>query len=354
MITIDGSMGEGGGQILRTALALSIITGKPFRIINIRAKRSNPGLQPQHLASVVAAARISNARVNGAYKGSLSLTFEPSNVKCGNYSIDIGTAGSVSLVLQTLLPVLAIANCSEVMLDITGGTDVPKAPPIDYVRFVLAHNLSLMGVGINLELIRRGHYPRGGGRVRVTVKPTSRLKPINITELGELRGIWGLSHAVRLPSHVAVRQAKAAEEYLSKLGLKPSINLEYYEQGKDPHLGPGSGITLWAESTNGQRIGADSLGERGKPAEEVGKEAAASLAAVINAGAAFDDHMGDMLIPFLALAEGNSEYTVANLTSHLSTNISIVKLFLNTKIEAAGYNKKVKITINPTTTLRNH
>ncbi|WP_291999506.1 RNA 3'-terminal phosphate cyclase [Caldivirga sp.] len=347
MITIDGSMGEGGGQILRTALALSIVTGKPFKIINIRAKRSNPGLQPQHLASVMAAAKISDAKVDGAYKGSLSLTFEPGKVKCSSYSIDIGTAGSISLVLQTLLPVLAVVNCSEVTLDITGGTDVPKAPPIDYVRFVLAHNLSLMGVRVNVELIRRGHYPRGGGKVKVTVKPASRLKPVNITELGELRGIWGLSHAVRLPGHVAVRQAKAAEDYLSKLGLKPNISLEYYEQGKDPHLGPGSGITLWAESINGQRIGADSLGERGKPAEEVGREAAEALTTVINAGAAFDDHMGDMLVPFLALAEGNSEYTVANLTSHLSTNISIVKLFLDTRIEAVKYSKKVKITINP-------
>ncbi|MGC8571569.1 RNA 3'-terminal phosphate cyclase [Caldivirga sp.] len=347
MITIDGSMGEGGGQILRTALALSIVTGKPFKIINIRAKRSNPGLQPQHLASVMAAAKISDAKVDGAYKGSLSLTFEPGKVKCGSYSIDIGTAGSISLVLQTLLPVLAVVNCSEVTLDITGGTDVPKAPPIDYVRFVLAHNLSLMGVRVNVELIRRGHYPRGGGKVKVTVKPASRLKPVNITELGELRGIWGLSHAVRLPGHVAVRQAKAAEDYLGKLGLKPNISLEYYEQGKDPHLGPGSGITLWAESINGQRIGADSLGERGKPAEEVGREAAEALTTVINAGAAFDDHMGDMLVPFLALAEGSSEYTVANLTSHLSTNISIVKLFLDTRIETVNYSKKVKITINP-------
>lgn len=345
MITIDGSMGEGGGQILRTALALSIVTGKPFRMINIRAKRSNPGLQPQHLASVLAAAKVSNAKVDGAYKGSTSIVFEPGNVKCGDYSIDIGTAGSVSLVLQTLLPVLVIADCGRVGLDITGGTDVPKAPPIDYVRAVLAHNLSLMGPRISIEVLRRGHYPRGGGRVKVTIEPVAKLSPIKITELGELRGIWGISHAVKLPSHVAIRQAKAAEEYLAQFGLRPKITLEYYEPGKDPHLGPGSGITLWAESSNGQRIGADALGERGKPAEVVGKEAAEELMTIIRAKAAFDNHMGDMLIPFLALADGYSEYTVENLTSHLSTNIDVVRMFLGVDINTVGTDGKVLIKV---------
>jgi len=345
VITIDGSMGEGGGQILRTALALSIVTGEPFRMINIRARRSNPGLQQQHLTSVMAAAKVSGARVDGAYRGSTSITFEPHSVKCGDYTIDIGTAGSISLVLQTLLPVLVIANCNRVTLEITGGTDVPKAPPIDYMRHVLAHNLSLMGPRVNIEVIRRGHYPRGGGRVKVTVEPAAKLRLIRITELGELRGVWGISHAVRLPSHVAVRQAKAAEEYLAQLGLSPKITLEYYEQGSDPHLGPGSGITLWAESTNGQRIGSDALGERGKPAEAVGREAAEGLAAVIKAGAAFDDHMGDMLVPFLALANGESQYTVANLTSHLSTNIEVVKMFIKTEIEAIKRTSNILIKV---------
>lgn len=345
MIRIDGSMGEGGGQILRTALALSVLTNQPFEIFNIRARRSNPGLQPQHLASVLAAAKVSGAEVEGAVKGSTRLIFKPRGIRCGDYNIDVGTAGSVSLVLQTLLPIFSIAPCSLVNVEVIGGTDVAKAPPIDYVRFVLAHNLKLLGVDVKVELIRRGHYPRGGGRVKVTVKPAERLRGINITELGEITHIRGISHAVRLPSHVAVRQAQSAKDYLAKRGLKAEIDLEYYEPSKDPHLGPGSGITLWAESRNGQRIGADALGERGKPAEVVGREAAEALLKVIDSGASFDEHMGDMLIPYLALALGNSEFTTPSLTSHLSTNIEVVKMFVNTDVSVTPLNGRVKVSV---------
>lgn len=330
---------------MRTALALSVITKKPFRIINIRAKRSNPGLQPQHLASVMAAARISNAMVEGAVKGSMELSFTPGEVRCGAISIDVGTAGSVSLVLQTLLPIMATAPCG-ITVELTGGTDVPKAPPIDYVKYVLAHDISLMGPSIDISLIRRGHYPRGGGKVKASAKPTDSLRPIRIVELGEIRGVWGISHAVRLPSHVAIRQAKAAKELLARYGLSPDIRLEYYEPGNDPHLGPGSGITLWAESSNGQRIGSDALGERGKPAEVVGEEAAKGLVKVILSKAAFDEHMGDMLVPFLALASGHSEYTVPEATQHLLTNIEVVKMFTEADIAVSREGGKVKVTVN--------
>ncbi|MGC8608036.1 MAG: RNA 3'-terminal phosphate cyclase [Vulcanisaeta sp.] len=335
LVEIDGSVLEGGGQILRTALALSAITGKPVRIYNIRAKRSNPGLQQQHLTGVIAAARISNAQVTGAVKGSTELVFKPGKIGCGEFRFDIGTAGAVTLVIQTILPILVFAPCRS-MVTITGGTDVPWSPPIDYVRFVMLPMLGLFGVKAEVRLVRRGHYPRGGGEVVLTVEP-SKLRPVEVVEFGELKEIRGISHAVRLPAHVAHRQASSVREYLVKAGVKVPIDIavETYEQGRDPHLGPGSGIVLWAVSSKGLIKGADALGERGKPAEVVGEEAAKGLLENLRSGMALDEYMGDMVIPYMSLA-GNSVVGVSKITLHALTNIYIVERILGVKFEVGG------------------
>ncbi|MFZ8795339.1 MAG: RNA 3'-terminal phosphate cyclase, partial [Acidilobaceae archaeon] len=256
LIEIDGSMGEGGGQILRTALALSAITGRPMRIYSIRAKRDNPGLRPQHLTAVKAMAQICGARVKGAEVGSMTLEFHPSAIRGGSYVFDVGTAGSVSLVLQALLPVLAFAD-KPVTVRIRGGTDVPMAPTIDYVREVLARLTETLGYKFTVRVERRGHYPRGGGLVTVTVdQPPGGFKPRDFTERGELRGVALRSHAVKLPRHVAERQASSAAAVLrEKLGVEPRVEVEHSEQG----LGPGSGITIWAIFDN-TVMGSDSLG----------------------------------------------------------------------------------------------
>ncbi len=337
IVEIDGSILEGGGQILRTSLALSALLRKPVRIYNIRAKRSNPGLQAQHLTGVKAIAELCDAEVHGAYKGSMEIVFKPRGRRCGMFRFDIGTAGSTSLVIQTLLPALIFAPC-ETTVDVTGGTDVAWSPPIDYVRYVLIPNLSKMGVKAEVRVLRRGHYPRGGGHVVLNVKPVDAIRPINKVERDAIVGIRGISHCVKLPKHVAERQARSAKEHLMRAGIDVpiEIDLEYYPPDRDPHLGPGSGVVLWAVTESGFVIGADSLGERGKPAERVGEEAAQKLVEEIRSGMAFDRHMGDMLIPYIALADGYSRIGVSVMTLHTITNVRIVETLVGVKFKVEG------------------
>ncbi len=328
MITIDGSYGEGGGQILRTAIALSSLTGKPVEVVNIRAKRPNPGLQPQHLTGVKAAALLTNAEVVGAERGSTRLVYRPGVVKCGQYTIDVGTAGSVSLVIQTLAPLLIYAPCPT-KVTIVGGTDVSWSPPVDYMRFVFVPVLRKFGVDMEITLLKRGHYPKGGGRVVVETRPVERLKAVEAPEFGRLARVGGISHCVNLPQHVAERQARAARE---ALGLPAEIEIERGEG-----LGPGSGVVLWAISDLDNVVGGDALGERGKPAEAVGREAAEELLAVLKSGASLDPHMADMAVLYMALADGVSRMSTPEVTSHLETNVHVVKKFLPTDIKLSQH-----------------
>lgn len=339
MITIDGSVGEGGGQILRTAIALSALTLRPIRVINIRAKRSNPGLRPQHITGIKAVAALCEAEVKGLRVGSREIEFIPRKRKAGVFRFDVGTAGSVSLVLQALLPVLAFAP-GPCELHITGGTDVSWSPPIDYVRYVLAPMLEKMGFSIEVTVKRRGHYPKGGGYIICRSRPVETvLTPINVLERGEVKRIEGVSHCVRLPSHVAIRQARAAQLFLSKHGFENvQIKTEYYEPGKDPHLGPGSGIVLWAVCEK-SILGADALGAKGKPAEKVGEEAASKLVEELATGRAIDSHLTDMLVPFMALAAGKSVISSTKLTLHAETNIMLAEIMLGVKFSVKRVNE---------------
>jgi len=328
-VEIDGSMGEGGGQILRTAVALAAIVGKPIRIYNIRAKRRNPGLRPQHLTTVRAIAALSGGRLEGDRVGSTELVFKPGRIKGGSYVFDVGTAGSVSLVLQALLPVMAYAE-APVRVEVRGGTDVPMAPTIDYVREVLRPLLATLGYHFTVNVKRRGHYPRGGGIVEVEVpNPPRGFKARNFTSRGKLVEARVRSHAVRLPRHVAERQARSASEVLRReLGVEPRVEIEWYEPQRDPHLGPGSGVLAWLvfEDTV---MGGDSVGRKGKPAEQVGREAATQLVEDYRTGAALDRHASDMLPVYLALAEGDSLIHGARLTSHAQTVLELLKLIVD-------------------------
>lgn len=329
ILRIDGSMGEGGGQILRYSLALSALLLQPVEVYNIRAKRSNPGLRPQHLTTVKALAELTKAEVEGAHVGSSRLVFKPVERRCGDFTFDIGTAGSVSLVIQAILPVLLFSDCSS-RVTIKGGTNVPMSPPIDYMIHVFTYNLRHFGVNVDIKLHRRGHYPRGGGLVELRVNPVKQpLTPINKVSRGKPVKLFITSHAVKLPHHVAKRQADSALNILRKyINVEPRVEIETYPPERDPHLGPGSGILVYVETDMDVRLGGDSLGEKGKPAEKVGEEAALSLIEDYETGMAFDKHMGDMLIPYMFLARGESIAGVSRITMHLATAVEVAKLFI--------------------------
>ncbi|NJE42737.1 RNA 3'-terminal phosphate cyclase [Thermococcus sp. GR6] len=326
MIVIDGSYGEGGGQILRTSVALSVLTGKPVKIINIRINRPNPGLRPQHMHGILALKELSSAKVKGAQVGSTVLEFYPGRARPRHIRVPIKTAGSITLVLQALLPAMAFIGGS---FEITGGTDVPWSPPVDYLRHVTLFALEKMGLRAEIEIKRRGHYPKGGGLVVGRVEPWEERKPLVALEWRHIELFDGISHATNLPEHVASRQAKAARERLSEFYDVP-INI-YEEVSRS--LGPGSGIVVWAE-TDVLRLSGDALGKRGKPAEAVGREAADELLEQLTSRAAVDRFLGDQLVPFLAFAGG--EIKVAEITNHLVTNVWVVEQFLGKIFEVEG------------------
>jgi len=222
VIEIDGSFGEGGGQILRTAVALSCVTGKAVRIKKIRANRPKPGLAAQHLKGIEAAKIISGAEVEGLRLGSTEVIFRPGIVRGGEYRIDIGTAGSVTLIFQTILLPLLFAE-RESRVTVTGGTDVAWAPPVDYFKNVTLKALREMNAECQLQVLRRGYYPKGGGAVRLEVKP-SEMRGVIFERLDEI--VKGVSHCQNLPEHVAVRQANSAREFLEERGIRAEIKIE--------------------------------------------------------------------------------------------------------------------------------
>jgi RNA 3'-terminal phosphate cyclase (ATP) len=336
MLEVPGDLLEGGGQIIRTTIALAALTGKPVKLTKIRDKRPNPGLQPQHIVGVKAVAAVCNAETHGLTQGSQELTFTPHGYAAGRWGFDVGTAGSIPLILQALMPATAYAP-TNVTVELTGGTDVRWSPTIDYVRLIELPLLQLMGYRATIQLNRRGHYPKGGGHVSISVDPPRILKAIQLLDRGQLLGIEGVSHCVKLPSHVAQRQASAAKERLNTDGFtQVNIATETYPPNQDPHLAPGSGITLLAKFASGTILGSDSLGERGKPAEAVGTEAATKLIAELASGAPVDRHMGDILIPYMAVAEGRSTIQVSEITLHTMTNIRVAEMVAEVKFKVEG------------------
>lgn len=321
-VIIDGAYGEGGGQILRTALALSALLGRPARIENVRAGRKNPGLQAQHLVALQALAEITRAEVEGARVGVRTVRLAPGPVRPGSYRFAVGTAGAVTLVLQAVLLPLAWAGAVS-GLTISGGTHAPWSPPVPYLQEVLLPTLAAVGVHASVELLRFGFYPRGGGDVRAVVRPVSgALRPLRCLSRGTLRAVSGEALVVRLPRSIGERLQARAEMRLRELRVPVAIEVV---EGDGP--GPGAHLFLLAES-EGSRAGFAALGERGKPAERVADEACAALGDYLEGDGALDPHLANQVLPALALAEGESAFTTTRLTPHLLTNAWAIRQFL--------------------------
>ena len=329
MIEIDASFGEGGGQIVRSALALSLVTRRAIRLTHIRARRPRPGLGAQHLKAVQAAAGVSDARVEGAAPGSQTLEFAPRALHGGAFEIAIGTAGSTLLVLQTVFVALAFARTAS-SITLSGGTHNPWSPPFQYVAWQWLPWLERIGCRGSVALERAGFYPAGGGRVRATIEPAARLEPLELVERGALKRIRGVSGCAGLALEVARRQSGCAAERLARHG----VPLEIAEEEVDA-ASRGSYLVLSAEFERSRGV-ASALGAPGKRAEQVGEQAAASLERMIASGAAVDEHLADQLVVPLALAAGESRVTTARVTRHLLSNAALVERFLPGSVTVRG------------------
>ena len=325
MILVDGSLLEGGGQILRMAISYSAVLGVPVRIVNIRVGRSPPGLRPQHLTTLKAVKEICGGKAEGLLAGSMEVKFEPGRPTGGSYSFDIGTAGSISLLLQCIAPIVSFAD-SPTEIRIRGGTAVRWSPPIRILNSVVWEAFREMGFTGSLAVRREGFYPRGGGLVDVSVKPVIELGPLKTGSVNDFSRVEGVSVCGRLPRHVAERQAESAQRRLKDVGIDSEITVEIPE-GEMAPLSPGSVISMWAVSSPKTFVGASALGERGKPAERVGEEAANYLLDELRIGAAVDQHTADNLILWCSLARGESSFTTSALTDHTRTAIEMARLF---------------------------
>jgi RNA 3'-terminal phosphate cyclase (GTP) len=350
MIKIDGSFLEGGGQIVRTAVAFSVLTNTAVKIVKIRKGRSKPGLKNQHLNAINALAELSNATVIGARLGSTSLEFFPRQLIYRNLNIDIGTAGSITLLFQALMPVLLFSN-KIIKIGVKGGTDTKYSMPIDYFKSVFLPQLSKYAK-ISCKLEKRGYYPKGGGKFELTIKPKYSIRDfksfsdffkflrseenrINLIDQNELVLIKGVSHASKdlMKANVAERQAKNADYLLGQ--YKPvKIEIGYVDS-----LSVGSGVTLWAIFSQGEEVdpnnpvilGADSLGEKRKKAEIVGQDAANNIIKLIKSEAAVDKYLADQLLPYMALFGG--QIKVSEITNHTKTNMKIIEEFIDMKFK---------------------
>ncbi len=333
MIEIDGSYGEGGGQILRTALSLSCVFQKPFRIFKIRANRKKPGLRPQHLAGVRAAKAITNAVVDGAAIGSTTLTFEPSSPRGGRYQFDVaeerGSAGSISLVFQTILLPLAFATQPSTVI-IKGGTHVAWSPPFHYLDQIFIPAIEEMGIGVKADLQRWGWYPMGEGIAQFSIRPVIQLDRIFKAEKMCLKTVTAISAASNLPDHIINRQKKQLLARLSAMGIKATC-----DEIRAPSIGQGTFVFLRAQGTH-SCAGFSALGAQGKPAEDVAHEVADLFSAFLSGQAAVDRYLADQLIPYMAMANADSGILTAEITSHLMTNIWVVQQFTNAKIHVEG------------------
>ena len=336
MIRIDGSLGEGGGQMLRAAVSLSLATGKAFRIENIRAKRERSGLLRRHLTAVLAASEIGSAQVEGAILGSKTLTFIPGSVRSGTYHFAVGTAGSATLVFQTILPALMTASGpSEITIE--GGTHNMQAPPFDFLEKVFLPLIRTLGPKVEVQLKRYGFYPAGGGSFFAKIDPCQTLKPMQLVNRGEITGKTASAIVANLPRNIAQRELNTVADLLN--WDSQSMNIIETKNS----IGPGNIVFVEVVSTGLTEV-FSGFGKIGKSAESVASDACESARSYLASGAAVGEHLADQLLLPLALAGGGS-FTAEKLNLHARTNIDVIAKFLPAEFEAKQENECVRIEV---------
>ena len=321
IVKVDGSQGEGGGQILRTAAAFSAILGRPVSVDRIRAGRGVPGLKRQHASALQILARATGGRVEGAVEGSSMITFYPGEPRTGSISLDMRTAASITLVLQAVVPAVALSG-GRLRLELTGGTDVPWSPTFDYFAEVVQGAFRKIGIEFHATADRRGYYPRGGGKAVARIEPCPGLKNLHLDSRGDLPEVRVVSRCGGLPGRVAERQLSAASRTLEGAGTRVLAGV-VSEGASDS---PGSSVLVYCMGESAL-LGADAIGARGKPSEQVGQEAATKFIAEAGSGACLDSNLADMVVPLLSLAPSPSKVRVREATPHLRSGLEIARQF---------------------------
>jgi RNA 3'-terminal phosphate cyclase (ATP) len=323
VLEIDSSRGEGGGQMVRTSVALATLTGTTTRLTRIRENRPTNGLSKQHTTAVSAVAQMTGSRISGNYIGSSELLVEPGDKQVPEIAMDIGTAGSISLVVQATL--LAARNYKETFtLDLKGGTNVMWAPPIDTYPMVLFPLMEKMGIHASLDIIERGFYPIGGGHVKVKLDPMGKIKPLHLDSLGELKGIHGLCFVQHLSDRIAQDMTDACKKVFG-----PKYDLEI-QMERTEGTSRGAGMVLVAEYENGL-LSSNVLSSKGHSPQQSGLDAASDLLQEMSAGSTIDIHTADQILPYMAMAEGKSSFIVSRISKHLLSQMDTLESFLDVR-----------------------
>jgi len=341
LIEIDGSYGEGGGQILRNTIALSTLLKKPVKVTNIRSNRPNPGMKAQHYVTIKILKTLCDAEVSGLEIGSDEITYKPGKISEGKYKFEIGTAGSITLAYQACI--LGCLNIKKpVTITLSGGTDVKWSPSWDYFENVYLKLLEKMGVKVISDLILRGYYPKGGGEANITIKPVERLQGLQTIDNKDYSEIKGNINISNLPDHITKR--------IKRYVIKESMNNEFLTDiniDKSTSLSPGVGVTLWSDN-NKSVLGSSVLGEKGFASEDVGLVASNNIFKEINSSATLDIYGFDQLLPFMVIAKkhGKSNCKIREITSHASTNMWLLQKFFDVDFKAVQNEKNIEITVN--------
>lgn len=339
MIRIDGSFGEGGGQILRYAACFAAATAQKIEVYNIRAKRPNPGLRPQHLAVLNIMKKIFGGEVYGAKVGATKVVFNYGEEIVDKLIYDVGTAGSITLIMQSIVPALG-AKRTKIDLRLIGGTDVKWSPTTDYMRYAYKTLVEKFGIKIDINVVRRGYYPRGGGIIDLSIECKG-LKKMDITDRGEIDNLKVRSVVSNLPKHISSRQLTIVRNTLHKYNLLDKMDIEEELLGRGEAFGPG--VSLLVVGRNKQTniySGGDSIGEKGKPAEKVGEEAVERFLDWYTSKASLDIFQADMIIPYIALS-GEGEYTAPNYTEHMKSALYVMKEVLGRTYEVTKICEKL-------------